>query len=92
MKTKFFKIILVAGLLGFCSSLFSQKISYEILLKGEIEYIEEILPFITEKTCLQVVEYKDNFTLIVKDDPLVISSEYPEIMIPRLCLDEWIEI
>jgi hypothetical protein len=83
MKTNYFKNILVLCLLGICTLSFSQKIEHEITIKGEIENIEEIVPYITENTCLQIVEYKENFTMIVSNGTLTISSEFPMLKIPK---------
>ena len=61
----------------------TNKIEHEITIKGEIVNIEQVKPYITDNTCLQLVEYEATFTMIASKGTLMISSEFPMIKFPR---------
>ena len=63
MENKYLKYFVIVGLLGIYSYSFSQKIKHEITIKGVIENIEEIKPYLIDGAYLQLVEYNKDLTV-----------------------------
>ena len=86
MKTFYYKFNLTFIFVLICVFSFSQKIKYEIAIKGVIENIEDIKHYTNVETCLQLVEYKQLPSVSVtvsKIGTMMFTSDFPCIKIPE---------